>query len=421
MRTQFAALICLVCLPALAGENGKKGDEVLPKLAPDAELVKKLADLPENTWMKLPPVKTVGNLSWLSPKSGYRRWGPKPRDYCNKMVWAPDRKRALYCGGGHNLDPYNDVWEYDLASNTWVCLYAADPVPPRVHKKTTAAQRLEWYKKNTVLKDGAIVTKRGAPLRPCHTWWGLTYDTHRRKMLFLESHKGFFATDKASIGKAHGVDIKSELYRGYGSAGGNSWLFTFDPETRKWGKVITGVPKAWEASAMEYLSHSRTIWWQSHKTYLYDEKAGKWNPAAKNGPGPAAETAYHPESKSVVAVGGKGPAPAITRAYDCATKTWKVLDKNLPEGVRIPSATFCYDTIARRFVLYTAGRPGAGVTTTGPRLWLYDMKANKWTQPKPKGEVPKMGKVAGYYDPERNVTVIYSTKETWVYRCKKAP
>jgi hypothetical protein len=43
------------------------------------------------------------------------------------MVWAPERKRALYCGANHGV-PHrlNDVWEFDLPSLSWVMLYAPD-------------------------------------------------------------------------------------------------------------------------------------------------------------------------------------------------------------------------------------------------------------------------------------------------------
>ena len=62
------------------------------ELPADDALSKRIATLPANTWLKLPPVKTAGDLSWLGPNSDYRRQGPRIRDYCNKMVWAPERR-----------------------------------------------------------------------------------------------------------------------------------------------------------------------------------------------------------------------------------------------------------------------------------------------------------------------------------------
>ena len=58
---------------------------------------------------------------------GMEKYGPGQRDYCNKMVYAPDRQTALYAGGNHQV-PHrmNDVWEYHLGSNTCHVLYAPD-------------------------------------------------------------------------------------------------------------------------------------------------------------------------------------------------------------------------------------------------------------------------------------------------------
>jgi hypothetical protein len=84
-----------------AGEVG--AGKVEPVLAPDNELLAKIAALPDNTWLKLPPCKTTGNMGVFNKDPDYKRQGPRVRDYCNKMVWAPERERALYCGGGHNI------------------------------------------------------------------------------------------------------------------------------------------------------------------------------------------------------------------------------------------------------------------------------------------------------------------------------
>lgn len=389
--------------------NPKK---VEPELSPDIELLAKIKALPDNTWMKLPPLKITGDLGTLKNDPDYPRTGPRVRDYCNKIVWAPDRKRALYTGGGHNIHPQNDVWEFDLASNTWVCLYGADPVPPRFgpDKEEDA---IKWYKENTILKDGVVRTPRGAPVRPCHTWWGLCYDSDQKRMLFLESHKGFFGADKTTIAKVYNLDPKDPILRTYGSGPGEAWLFAFYPETCEWKEVLVNVPKARESSNLEYLSHSKTLWWASGKTYNYDSAKKEWNPIPKNGFGGGGETAYDPETKKIVATVG-----LETWVYDCETNVWTQALKDAPDGGLVPVSTFCYDSTAKKFVLYTGLTIKEKPEITGMRLWLYDATENKWSKPEPQGEVPKIGSIAGYYDPERNVTVIYSSKETWVYRCK---
>ena len=48
-----------------------------------------------------------------------------------------------------------------------------------------------------------------------------------------------------------------------------------------------------------------------------------------------------------------------------------------------------------------------------------DLAKNEWTNPEPQGDVPKGGNLS-YYDPARNVTVLYGNRYMWVYRCKSA-
>jgi len=406
----LSASVALAAEPAAVAPT-----RVEPELAPDKDLLARIEALPDNTWLKLPPVKTVGDLAWLKGDPDYLRDGPRVRDYCNKMVWAPERKRALYCGGGHNIHPYNDVWEFDLAANTWACLYGADPVPPRT-KPGEEEKAVAWYKEHAVLKDGSVRTPRGAPLRPCHTWWSFAYDSDRRLMLFLESHKGFFGVDKASLAKALGLDPNDPLLRTYGSGPGEAWLFTFDPAKREWKEVLTKVPKAYESACLEYLPDRRTVWWLSGKTYRLDAAKGEWIacPASKAGPGAGGETAYDPETRKLVATVG-----LKTWIFACDEERWSLAQENAPDGGYVPASTFCYDTAAKLFVLYT-NLGAKDKPSVGPRLRLYNLQENKWTDPAPQGEAPKMGNVAGYYDPARNVTVVYGSRETWVYRCKQA-
>jgi hypothetical protein len=384
-------------------------DEVRkPQLATDDALLARIAALPDNSWMKLPPVKTAGDLSWLSPKSDYRRQGPRIRDYCNKIVWAPERKRALYCGAGHNVHLYNDVWEYDLASNTWVCLFAPDPT---AHRKRDE----NWYQENVVLRNGVIRTPRGAPLRPAHTWWGLCYDIDRRRLVFWDAHKGLLFTNRKLLAAALKIDPQSLVLRGSGSGPGEAWVFEFDPVSKKWLDVIRKVPKAYESSQMEYLSRHKALWLHSGRTYVQDSKAKTWVPHTKSFNSNGAVSAYDPESDMVVLMVG-----SKTLVYDCANHSWTVTVENGPDSIHIPRGTFCYDSVAKKFVLFTNTKSQIE-SHKGSRMWLYDLESKTWTDPTPADGCPQLTGVAGYYDTARNVTVIYSNHETWVYRAKKGP
>jgi hypothetical protein len=395
--------------PAADGEMPTPADTAggagpVPLLEPDLALLARIAALPENTWMKLPPVKTAGDLSWLAARSGKRTYGPNGRDYSNEMVWAPERRRALFCGGGHNIDPINDVWEYDLAANTWVCLSAADPVYP--HRASDEVV-VEYAGKHAVFKDGVVRTKRGGPLRPAHTWDGLCYNPDRRLMLWLEPHQGLVFTNRPALAKGLGMSL--DAFNAQRKPG--SYIWAFRPATRRWVWVQTGL-RGGEGAIMLYIPDRKRLWIKSGTrapaaVTLYDPQTQTGKALSSHGmPGYGTVAAYDPHRKTVVVLNVKQ-----TYTYSLEKDEWKTVQQDAPAGGRDASCHFHYDPVARCFVLFTRA-----VT---PNLWLYDPKTNRWTDPRPKGDVPpSKGRLVGYYDPARNVTVHYDGRSVWVYRCR---
>ena len=228
MRKLLCALtVILVSVNAISVCAAEKAVSSKAEFNPpsDKVLLGKIKTLPENTWMKLPPIKTVGEIGWCD--SDYRRQGPRIRDYCNRMVWAPERKRALYCGAGHNIHPYNDVWEYDLAANTWICLYGVEWVFKGL-PKNDEDKAVKMLKSRIMLKKGVITTVNGAPVRPAHTWWGLCYDPDKRRLVFWDAHKGLLFTPRKRIAKALGIEAGDPLLRGSGSGPGEAWVLKMD-------------------------------------------------------------------------------------------------------------------------------------------------------------------------------------------------
>jgi len=328
--------------------------------------------------------------------------GPSLRGYSIQMAWAPERKRALYCGANHQAPHFlNDVWEYDLASNTWVCLASPD-----THFNGSEA----WVKANVQVKDGVATTKRGGPIRPCHTWDGLCYDPERRRLLWLDPARGliFGSWDKVVAGL--GADLKPEDAKLKPAP----WIFEFDPVARKWDNVWTGIPDAGEACVLEYLPDRKTFFLKGGTrpcgTQLYEPEKKAWKALSSKGqPGYGSIGAYSPDHKLVVVVDA-----GSTAAYSLDTNEWKPVQPKVPIGGRDCTAVFCYDTQAKLFVLYSVqGERKADC------LWLYDPAKNEWTDPKPKGDVPPAVGAGGYYDPERNVSVFYTHHDVYVYRCKR--
>ena len=403
----------------LAGEPAAVPAKVEPELAPDKALLAKIEALPDSTCMKLPPPKEAGDISWFGKPDwpnteNMPKYGPGGRDYCDKMAWAPDRKRALFCGANHQAPHYlNDVWEYDLAANTWVCLGVPDP-------QFTGTE--EWFKNNAEFKDGVFQTKRGGPIRPCHTWSGLSYDSDKRKLYWLDPLRGlaFFGYHKEwSVGMHKMLGVSEEDLKTKWKPGGqvnawrNTYIWVFDPYARGWAVLTDNMPPVDEGSATEYIPELKQLWVAPGGPYLYDPDKKAIKSLKANGPGPGGElvTAYDPVDKVMVAVLG-----AKTHIYSFATNEWKLAQEKAMANGSDSRSFFCYDLVAKRFVLY-----GSDPERKSVHLWLYDAKDNVWTEPERQGDFPAGGRPLGYYDPERNVTVLCGTgQNVYVYRGKRA-
>ena len=123
---------------------------------------------------------------------------------------------------------------------------------------------------------------------------------------------------------------------------------------------------------------------------------------------------YDHSTRTIVAARGKRAF-----VYSCDKDKWAE-QAELPDDDRgiVPSSMMCFDSTAKRFVLCTAV-PNKSKDLPPMRLWLYDLQADKWSRPAALGNIPAITNFAGYYDPARNVTVLYNGREMWVWRGKK--
>lgn len=401
-------LAFLLPLEALAAES-PAAPKVEPALTPDQTLLARIKALPDNTWMKLPPPKVIGDLDWLPRDDWKRTGGPMARDYSNKMAWMPDRKRAIYAAGGHNADKTNDVWEYDLASNTWICLYGAD--------EPAQGKTPEWIKDHLVLKDGVLQTLRGAPARLTHSFnWN--YDSFRRLAFMTEGGRGAAFVDHSVVAKGLGL-TDAELAAKWKPG---PYILTFDPYARKWGFVTENVVGCQEACSAAYIPELKS-WWvhsrQSAGMYDLDRKINKPLSMKNSGGGYECLTAYDSDTKTVVEVHrAEENKPNRTFTYAVDTDTWKTAQDNAPAGAACPQGYFDYDSHGKKCVLYT--------TQFKPCYWIYDVTANAWTPIETTGDIPKdgppcpiAGRYLGYYDQERDVLVHYNGYVVFVCRLKK--
>ncbi|WP_149114443.1 hypothetical protein [Limnoglobus roseus] len=379
------------------------------KLDSKDAVLKKLASLEANHAVLLGKAVVVGEFNDTARKYELHKTGPRGRDFTNKVCWAPDRKRALFCGANHAV-PHrlNDVWEFDLPSLTWSMLYAPDL--PRGYAD------LGKDTSDVEFRDGLLMTKRGGPAVIAHTWWGLTYDPRHKTLLFMNT----WVTEQKKAVQALGGD-PAELY-----TGPPLWAFYPTTRTRKPFKAVKPYPVAIFGGMLEYIPDlGGSIWhtnnWQMHGTWLHDYEKDAWKDLKANG-GEAVFEKASPEPEQIGYYDPKRKIIVVHRHYathhfDPAKLEWKAVRAGNKDDGRTP---YGHDA---RSVFYHDPVSGHGLlaqfeTNT---LWVYDPDAVTWTKLTPAGDpMPTGGKRLAYVDPIANVLVVMDGVTIWAYRYKAA-
>ncbi len=397
-------IFCLifVCIGLFADEN----KAIEPKLEPKNEILEKIKKLKDNEACLLEAptiIEELGNFAegWHQMK----KFGPNGRDYSIKMAWMPDRKRAFFCGANHQAPHrFNDAWEYDLASNTWVLLYVPD--------YNDCGKITDYDKETLVLKDGWLRTKKGGPAHPAHTWWGLTYDPNIKGAIWFCAWPNYRLDAKLG---AIGAD-KSQLYNG-------PPLWVFYPETKKWEPLKTEKP--WPRSdaygaSLEYVPDLKKSVFQYGERFILDLENKKWEESSPKGEHvPGESIIYFDElRKQFVAHFGYKENSMTAMTYVAKLENGKILPwakvleaENLPRGHDARSMLY-YDNHSHKGLLFE---------NDTKFLWAYDPDANTWSKQEPTGEKlseEHKGRIVSYFDRERNVFVVLGSGWVWCYRHK---
>jgi hypothetical protein len=380
-------------------------DAIRPRLEPDARVIETLRNLEENQAVVLGKARVVGDFNDVARRYGLERTGPRGRNFTVKMVWAPERKRALFAGANH-ATPHrlNDVWEFDLASLTWVLLYAPD--------NSRSYRGLGSDYSDVRFEDGILVTRRGGPAIIGHTWWGITYDPEQREMLFMNT----WPADHDKAIQLVGGDPSQRF------TGPPLWSFT--PQSGKWQMIRTQAPwpKAPAGAMLEYVDELKgSVWhsnnWNMRGTWLFDSRSRKWTDLKPN----AERADFKVQAPSLEQVGYYDPVRRIlvsqrfsdTFHFELRTRTWKQVHDAPDKSDRVPyghdaRTPFYYDPVSGHGLLFDL---------TSSALWSYDPGRIAWTRLQPSGDpVPAGKRRLAYFDPARNVLVVIDDTTVWAYR-----
>jgi hypothetical protein len=390
---------------------------ITPQLAPDAAVMKIIDGLGEGCSAVLPKLKTTGDINDVARRYNMHVRGPGARDYCIKMVWMPDRKRAVFYGANHG-SPHrcNDVWEYDLPSNTWVCLYGPDLL--------RGEENWEKYLDRESLKTGIPRTKRGGPAVVPHSWWQMAYDPGMKAMLTFCSWSM----------------VPKDVWESLRNGDHKPPLWAFYPEKKKWEPITGGTfvgrrPRYHNSSALDYVpSLGKAVWcsntWANAGMWTYDSKTNTWTDLKPHGGDDKAFRGNAPGGEQVIVVvpdrnllvGHRvgrdketGEPRGGTYEYSFEKNEWRMTVPAAAAGDDFPAGhdsgtNFAYDHVGKVCLLWD--------TALTKALWAYDPGTERWTKLSPKGPPPPFeGRDAmlAYYDAERNVFVIPGR---WVYRHK---
>lgn len=394
---QWLAFTLSVTSPSVAA--------VSPDLEANPRIIKILESVLPNRGLNLGRASVIGDFNDVARRYLLHETGPQRRDYSLKMVWAPERKRALFAGANHRT-PHrlNDVWEFDLAAMTWILLYSPDP--------SRGYQTLGKNSDDVELRDGVLVTPRGGPAVIGHTWSGLTYDSGTRKMLFMNA----WVTDQKKVVRELGGD-PSLLHRG-------PPLWSFTPETKRWSfvKAASPAPPGLFGGMLEYVPElGGSIWhmnnWLMQATWLFDGKENRWtnlnaNKISKDfsSQAPTRELVgyYDPKRKIIVVRQGAG-----TFHFDVKTRSWSKVDQTDVGPQDVPKGYDGYN------VFYNDPRSGMGllVDFKSQSIWAYDPDRIAWKKVEVGGDAMPSGKRSlAYVDPHNNVLVVIDDRDVWVFR-----
>jgi hypothetical protein len=357
----------------------------------------KLADLPDNTWLKMDPtfVYHPDQLAALEQA------GRKPHHFCHvkgegSLCYDAAANLTLYFGGctsGYG----NNHWVYDCSANVWTQIH------PDVF---------------TLNENGLRYREDPKAIPPGCCCYGICYDANRRVSVLVRSNGG--AT--AWVPPEQPPNNLIWLY----DAPTRTWQFTPQNGPIRPTLYLTGARIAYDPERKEsLLVDGRTLW-------AYRTADNLWRRIDVEGPAPKTgglnSWVYLDRERKFLlfrspAAGDKTDTGSTTWLYDPMRVAWENVTAKDGPCLRA-GAAMAYDSLNHVAVMI-GGWNEAPSRKLNDGAWVFDATTRSWTCLRPDPAPPIAGNVYQLaYDQVNNVFIYVTTEKgdagyTWVYRYRK--
>jgi len=364
-----------------------------------------LSGLPSPMGAHVAKIRALGDDAWLDLGSPAPdpKWGKgRGRSYNSRMAFAPDLRGAFHTGEGPHGFVKPDGHYLD---DVWFYDLNAHRwicVYPGTHTDTADL---------VVDKDGFERTRSGdlVPVAPLvHGYEMYTYDPDRKRFMLIPGPGDYQKGALTGVWKLR--NARKDIHY---SNEPMPWLY--DVKTGKWERhplqepgpsieICTHFTYIPSKKQVLYCLHGREVW-------FYDPATNRWSHAGSGGAQPHTynTVSCHDTKRDRVYFGSPTRADNVPAIYDIKAQVWiDPKPKGLPAAVVQNSHAYVtegshltYDTV-NDVVILVAHSYGSGKEG----MYVYDPTANTWTtEPKPIkgwGNSP-----AAFYDPLFNVHVYH--------------
>jgi hypothetical protein len=373
-----------------------------------------LKGLPSKPGPHVEKIRKLGDNEWLElgPPAPDPRWGrARGRSWMAAMPLAPELRGAFLFGEGvHGYTKPDGRYMDDL----W--FYDINAHRWACCYPGADTRTLEL----SIDRDGFEATKGGERLpvaSQVHGYSMNTYDTDTRRLLSMPNLHEYWARalpQRKKWLKPAPADV-------------SPWMF--ETKTGKWNRRRTGTtaPRSGYGDTLIYLPSRKQAFFahRSQEVWFYDTVKNTWKQAKPEGPAPPfgidATSCYDPKRERIYIGGGSYPTASESGhafwIYDLKANRWvDPKPKGKPckgsNSYATLNALMAYDPVSDRVLLACHSSHYSTEDRLG--LYVYDPGANAWDE-KPL-ELPKKLRNRqvknGFYDPERNALFLHSAGDS---------